>query len=273
MRKIHLSVILLLILTASKAQQAPSSINRPRLKLKSYSIGYRIFELNTAVGEPRTLVPLMKNPVAYRNFINTLQHNSITGNGGYGAFHNVFINAEVVKNSPESRFWKKHAVQSGVFISNRLVSEGSTLENRHVSPDTTFYYDRYRLKQHLQFLGLNAGLNRRSRLSNKLQFVVGLHLQGAVAVVHSYQHHLDSSTFKSGRGWQSNITQLADAKGTCFLQWQAFVPLGLEIAVYKRQIFIRADFNAGVVGRSYRTNGLRFQESHGGGLWVICHPY
>jgi hypothetical protein len=115
------------------------SATAQRLGIKSYSVGYRIFEMDPVGSDPRMLPPLMKDPAAYRNFINTLQYNGLYPNAhSSGAAHTFFINAELYKNRPESRFWKNHTVQVGIFSTTQRKNHGSTLENVRVSDDTTF---------------------------------------------------------------------------------------------------------------------------------------
>jgi hypothetical protein len=240
-------------------------------QLKNYGAGYRMFEINSVGNSPLTIAPFLKDPLPYQAYINSIQYNGLYGNPGIEILRNYYLTAEWDKNSPESRFWKKHTIQLELLVSNRLRKDNMALLNERfvVSPnDTTLFRDTYSLVQKQQFFGAGIGLNRRIKISNKLQFLTGLHLQGSLALVHHYHQQWDSSSYHH-QTRTTKTTILTDLKGKNFFQWQAMIPLGIEISVYKKTIFLRAELEAGIVGSRYRKSNFSKKEAHGVGLWVI----
>lgn len=131
----------------------------------------------------------------------------------------------------------------------------------------------YQLTQQQQFIGINAGINFRSRIINRLNYLTGFHVQGSIAFVHNYKQQLDSNWYKfSDRSRTQKMVTLPNFKGKNFFQWQAMVPLGLEAEVLKQQLFLRAEFIVGLVGGPYRPNDIARSEAHGFGLWLIYQP-
>ena len=164
-------------------------------------------------------------------------------------------------------------MQTGFFISNRLVKGNMGFESERyvVSPtDTAFYLEQYLIVQQQQFVGANFGLNKRIRISNKLQFLTGLHFQGSVAFKHNYYHQWDSSVSRN-QTWSHTITTLPDLKGKNFFQWMGIIPLGLEMDVYHKMVFLRAEFDVGIVEDRYRVNPSK-KETNGFGFWIIYQP-
>ena len=87
-----------------------------KLKIKNYSIGHRIFEIDAVGNNPTTISPLLKNPAAYQNFLNTIYQNSLWGNPEILHYHTFYINGEWHKDNPKSAFWKKYTLQGGAFL-------------------------------------------------------------------------------------------------------------------------------------------------------------
>ena len=250
--------------------------NAQHLKIKNYGAGYRVFELDGVGNNPLTIAPFLKNPGTYQTYINNqVQYNGIFGNPGVQILRNYNISAEWYKDSTESRFWKKYTVQTGVFLSNRLTKNNMALENQRFvtsSTDTIMYRDVYSLVQKQQFLGVNAGINRRSKISKALSFITGFQLQGSIAFLHRYQEQWDSSTYHN-QIWTTRTSQLPDLKGKNFIQWRMTVPIGLEFNAYKHEIFLRAEFDLGIVGDRYRrSSGFLNNEAHGYSLCILYQP-
>lgn len=257
-------VFLFFVTTTAGAQQ---------WKLRSFCGGARQFELNPVGNNPMMLEPFMKDANSYRAFINTLEYNGLLGGGEIQLFKNYYLNATWHRPGAASRFWKKTNVQAGGWISNQLVKEGMALTNHDAtfSPtDTVLHRHHYTIAQHLQFAGLNAGLNWRGRLSNKLSYTAGFQMQGGIAFRHHYNHQLDSNwVHYPANIRRSSTTALQARKGKNFFQWQAMIPLGVEVDLYRQRIFVRAEFLAGMVGGQFRSSEFAMNEAHGFGLWLV----
>lgn len=245
--------------------------NAQHLKIKYYSVGYRIFEFTAVGSAPTNIASLLKDPVTYQKYLNTIDYNSFWGNPGPITLQNFYINAEWYKNNPSSRFWKKYTLQTGFLFTNRISRSAGAIgdESFYYTPDTPRHIYKYSLIQNQRFFGVNAGLNRRIRISKKLQFVTGLHGQASFAMVHHYKQQWDSSTFTPEQGLKTKTTKLPDFKGKNFFQWQVMVPLGLEYELYKKQFFLRLEVDAGIIGGRYRPKSFSYMEAHGAGLWFI----
>lgn len=256
-------LILLLLITNSAIGQ--------RLQIKNYGVAYRVFEMNSVGNNPTTISELLKDPVSYQNFLNTINYNSLYGNPGIQQLHTFYFTVEWKVDSPLSLFWKKHTIQAGLLITNRVVQEAGAVARQgfSYSPDTVRYEDKYSLLKKQQFLGGQVGINRRFNISKKLQFFSGLHVQGSFAIVHHYQQQLDSSTYAPGRGWNIVTTRMPNLKGKNFFQWQAMLPLGLEYDIHQKKLFLRLELNVGMVGSRYRPTTFAEREAHGIGLSLI----
>ncbi len=99
--------ILLFLLTLTP------NINAQPLKIKSYSIGYRVFEFNAVGSDPTNIAPLLKHPAKYQRYLNTIDYNSLWGNPSVVTFQNFYLNTEWHKNNRGSRFWRRNTVQAG----------------------------------------------------------------------------------------------------------------------------------------------------------------
>jgi len=75
-------------------------------------------------------------------------------------------------------------------------------------------------------------------------------------LVHRYKQQWDSSTFTPQQGLNTRTTILPDFKGKNFFQWQLMVPLALEYELYKKQLFLRLEADAGIVGSRLRPKSL-----------------
>lgn len=247
-----------------------------RLEIRSYAIGKRVFEMEEIGGNPATIGRLLKRPDTYQKYLSGITYNGFYGGLAIPRHHLYYISAELVKPAATSEFWRKHTVQVGLFASNQLVKNEMALFNEQVTltsnSTATINRDTYSLVQKQRFLGATAGLNRRFRIVNRLQFVTGLHAQASVAVVHKYEQRLDSTTIMVGDGIspirQSKTSRSFDLKGKNYLQWQAMIPLGLEVDVYRNQLFVRLEADLGLTGSAFRPKDLASREAHGIGVWV-----
>jgi hypothetical protein len=244
------------------------------LQIKNYSLSYRAFEMNSVGNNPTTIAPLLKDPVSYQNFLNTISYNSLSGNPAIQNLHTLYFAVEWTKAPALSRFWKKYSIQTGMLITNKCVTDAGSIGTQgfSTSPDTVGYNNKYTLTKNQQFLGLQIGINRRFPIARKLEFFTGLHFQGSFAIVHYYQQQLDSSSWTTTGGWKTKATQMPDLKGKNFFQWQLMVPLGFEYAVVRNQFFIRLELDLGIVGSQYRPRSSAQNEAHGFGISLIYQP-
>jgi|688.fasta_scaffold25335_14 hypothetical protein len=252
----------------------PSGAFAQAWRIKNYSAGYKIFEVTSVGNNPYTITPLLKDPVAYQNYINTITVNNFNGNPQIMRLHTIYVNAEFQKDSALSRFWKKTTIQAGVLLTTRIRQGAGAIgdESFVSSPDTVLFRNMYSLTKNQQFFGANLGLNRRFAISKKLSFLTGLHAQGSFALVHYYQQQWDSTTFKPGVGRNNKTTNLPNIKGKNFFQWQVLVPLGLEYEFVKERFFIRMELAVGIIGSDYRPKYSSAKEAHGAGIWLVYQP-
>ena len=244
-------------------------------KIKSYDVGYRIYQIDAIGTNPTAISPLLKNPQPYMHFLNNLRYNSLYGEPGPQTVHDLYFNVELNKNA-SSGFWKKHTIQAGLFITKKMTKGAGAMENLY-SKDTVNYSDRYSekyvLTQNMQFAGINLGLTRRIKVARRLQTIIGIQGQGGFAFVHNYQPYWDSSFRVSADPWQTkSVTYLPALKGKNFFQWQVMLPLGLEYQIYKDKFFVRLEVEPGIVGNRYIYNSFAAREAHGAGIWIIYCP-
>ncbi|MEP6584446.1 MAG: hypothetical protein ABJA90_09265, partial [Ginsengibacter sp.] len=154
-------------------------------------------------------------------------------------------------------------------ITNILVKKGLSVERRdYYQADSTLSIQTYSLIQNQQFFGIMAGLNRRLKISNKLFLFVALHYQGSFASLHKYQTQLDSFVVNN-TGAFTSTRKLPDLQGKNFYQWQAMIPFGLELDIYKKQFYIRLEGDAGLIGGQYRPRSYLNSQAWGIGLAAI----
>jgi hypothetical protein len=241
-----------------------------RWQLQSYDAGYRVFEVDAVGNNPTTIAPLLKNPDAYLAYLNTITNNSLYGNPGILDLKTFYINAEWRKTHALSRFWKKYTLQTGLLLTSTISQQaGGIGEETFSLADTVGHRNIYSLVKKQQFLGINAGVNRRFLISRKFQFLIGFHAQGSVAIVHHYEPTWDSTTYGAGSTPTTHIIHMANLEGKHFFQWQLMIPLGLEYALFKQRLFIRLEADAGIVGGRFRPGHHRLDEAHGVGIWLM----
>lgn len=264
MRKRYTTFLIALILVSTVA-------TAQRFNLKSYALGYRVFEIDAFGNNPLTIAPLLKDPQSYQAYINTIDWNSLEGNPGINRMKNFYVSAEFGKASVLSKFWEKYTVQIGLFMSAKLKKGNMAIGNEGwYFQDTTKYFYFYKPAQEQRFAGALVGINQRNRSSNRLNFIIGFQVQGSVALYHVFKQQWDSSTFNSPNHiWtRATTTTGPDLKASNYFQWQALVPFGLEINVYKQQCFVRAEAIFGLISGRYQKRYQTNWESHGLGLWL-----
>lgn len=265
-RALPIIILLLLIL--------PIVVKAQGWQIKSYNIGYRIFEVSAVGNNPTTIAPLLKEPDAYQRYLNTINYNSVYGNPGFFPLHTFYVNAEWQKYNSFSSFWKKHTLQAGVLLTSRISQRAGTIgdESHLYSADTTSHRYMYSLNKIQQFAGANAGVNRQFKSFKRFQLFAGIQAQGSFAIVHHYQQRWDSSTFRPSRGWNERTTHLSNLEGKNFFQWQVMLPIGVEYMLYKERFFIRLEVVPGIIGSRYRPKLNSAREAHSAGIWLVCKP-
>ena len=97
------------------------NVNAQRLQLENYSVGYRVFEIESTGGTLLTLGRFLQNPYSYHRYLDGISYTSVVGGGG--ATQRVpmlFLTAEFRKPTPTSRFWQNHTIQAGSVFSNQI---------------------------------------------------------------------------------------------------------------------------------------------------------
>ena len=250
------------------------SVNGQKLKLNNYGIAFCLFEITSTVNNPLTIAEFLKDPVSYKNYLNSLTYNSLYGNPGIQYPKTFYLTTEWKVNTPLSRFWKKHTIQAGLLITNKIRQETGALANQYFTyfPDTVLHEHKYSLQKELQFFGGQLGINRRHNLSKKLDFFSGFHVQGSFALTHYYNQQLDSSTYKPSIGWVRTTNRLPALKGKNFFRWQVMIPFGLEYAIRPQEVFVRMELIVGMVGGKDRPKTFAAREAHGVGVSLTYQP-
>lgn len=240
------------------------------LKVRNYSLGYRIFEMEDFGNNPFNIAPILKDPQSYLNFLNSIRYNGYSANPAPVRLETIYLNAELHKPSSSSRFWKKHSLQAGILFTLRQnITVGTVSTFQYVtSPDTAVYEDSYSLTRKTQFLGLNVGMNRRFKIINRLSLFGAVHAQGSVAILHTVQQQLDSTKLTYAVGRTTKITRLPDLKAKNYFQWQVMFPLGLEYNIYPNAFLVRLEFLPGLTGGRFRPNDFFSMSTFGAGLWL-----
>lgn len=250
------------------------SVNGQKLKLDNYGIAFRLFEMNSTGNNPLTIEELLKDPASYKKYLNSLTFNSLYGNPGIQYPQTLYLTTEWKVETPLSRFWKKHTLQAGLLLTNKIRQETGALANQYstYSQDSAFHEHKYSLRKEQQFLGLQLGINRRYNLSKKLNLFSGFQVQGSFALIHRYYQQLDSSTYTPSTGWVRTTNHLPALKGKTFFQWQAMIPVGLEYAIRPQELFVRMELIAGMVGGKDRPRTFAAREAHGVGVSLTYQP-
>jgi len=96
-------------------------------------------------------------------------------------------------------------------------------------------------------------------------------VQGAIALIHNYKPHIDSSLLRvSDTHWETLYSeQLPTLQGKHYFQWQIMLPLGIEYEIWKQKLTIRAEIVPAYVHCRYRDKAFAAGEAHAAGLWFI----
>lgn len=182
-----------------------------KLTVRNYNAGFRVFEMNSVGNNPTTISALLKDPVSYQTNFEKINYNTLRGNPAPFGLKTIYLNAEWFKDSPTSRFWKKHSIQAGLLVTMKYSASAGSVADEYFN-----YTNEFTLTKHQQFFGGNIGFNKRINLSGKLQFITGFRIQGSFALVHHYHQQWDSSTYSTPNCRQTRTTILPELKGRKF---------------------------------------------------------
>lgn len=242
--------------------------------VRNYALGYGIFEMDAVGSNPTTIAPLLKQPVAYQAYLNTINFNSLDGHPAPMTLHTFYLNSELQNQNPLFRFWKKWTIQLGIMLTARIThpSGGLAYESWLSSPDPDVYSYRYSLTNKLQFLGVNLGANRRFNIAGRMRFLTGFRMQESAAITNYYTQVWDSSRSTPSAGLIRTRTKMFNLKGKNFFQWQVMIPLAFEYDLKRDRLVIRLEADLGIVGSRFRSKDLASSEAHGAGIWLIYRP-
>src|SRR5687768_10368044 len=118
-----------------------------QFKVRSYSVGYRLFEMEDYGNNPFNISPILKDPQAYTNYLNTIRYTVFSANPAPVRLNMFYFNAEFHKSGSTGKFWKNHKLQAGFVLSTRRKTLVGSLDTRQyvTSPDTAVYDDSYTL--------------------------------------------------------------------------------------------------------------------------------
>ncbi len=264
-RFICLASLIHLLLSTSHAQ--PSA-------LRNFSAGYRLSERTPTGNNPFMIGPLIKDKQTYQELLFALPYNGIIGNPSSYLSHTFYLNTEWQKEQSGSRFWRRHTITAGVLATAKATRSVGQLEYKRyfITPDTGYIQQTYSVTQKQQLFGLNIGLNRIFPVAKKTNIIAGLHMQTAIAAIHSYQHQQDSNVFRPAYGWKAYSTALPDLEGTSFVQWQLLLPIGIEYYFFKQQLGIRLETNVGYADGPSSSLSRADNFFAGMGAWLIYQP-
>ncbi len=139
--------------------------------IKSLSAGYRISEINAIGTSPFNISPLLKAPTAYNEFLSNFVYNGYEGGSFPQTVHTFYANAELYKNRRYG-FWKHNYLQTGLFITNQLPTTAGGLDHSYLQ-DSTLHNTTYLLYHNTQYLGINLGINRTTKIAKRLNSTIG----------------------------------------------------------------------------------------------------
>ena len=244
-------------------------------KIINYSAGYRLFEYGSKGSNPTTLGVFMKDPESYNQFLNNFPYNGIYGNPQITYLHTFYLNAEIGRQNGLTNFWKKHRLQLGIFLTEMDKREAGSIEDVRyfLNADTTRIAHQYSLQHKHQFLGINAGINRRFALAKNFQLLLGLHLQTGYTIRNQYKQQIDTLIYGPQIGWLQSTKKMPELKGRNYFQTHVMIPIGFEYAFTKKKNYaVRLDFNLGIVDNRYRMKNFYDREAHGAGIWLMYSP-
>ncbi len=233
-----------------------SSISQ-KICIKNYQLGYQILERDAFGNNPFTLQPLIKNKKEYLDGINSFNYNGFYGNPGIEKVKSVLASVEMWKKNSSNLFWKKFTVKAGFGISNRLLKDNMALSNTNaLSQDSNIHIieTTYNIDNTTKQISLLIGITYNTKILKFLQFHTGFIIQPAVSAYSKFSRHID--TFYTERNnpqgyGLTKISQLKTLKGVRIFTSNFYIPLGLQLDLYKKQFFFQSNLNVGLLYNKY----------------------
>jgi hypothetical protein len=226
-----------------------------KLQLSKIGLGYQLTETEAVANNPYTITGVVKNPIAYQNFLTSFQATGFSGGGGIQNLQWFTMQAGfnfLTANKKQS----KYALLMGLGISNRLIKPMSLVKDSLLyditNNDTIAQIKRHYLNQSQQFFAFNVGLQKSFKLNKNLYFTAGINGIFSIATTHYYtqQQNIFQYSFKQQREIKNETTSIADTwKGKNFFQFQLQAPFGIEYSLLKNRITLKPQLILGIVNR------------------------
>lgn len=264
----HKLILLLMLVCSTSLLQAQ------RFKVHSWEGGLRWWEVDRTANNPIQLIPLLRTPGPYIDFIRgffppAAYNTGITGNPGLE--NQVFLFGGLTFAATGNSYFSKHfRLTTHLLLSLPERSRNGTLfyEQEEATPAETFRTQvTLSLKDRRQYGALDAGIHWRSHHGRPVGFTAGLQLQGTVSLHHSYTAVVDTVRLStSGRRSASSYRPLPLLEGKALSFWQAYVPLGVEWQPRRSAFYLRTGLSLGILRGQYRP--ARWEAANGLSLTV-----
>ncbi|MEM6299220.1 MAG: hypothetical protein AAF740_11095 [Bacteroidota bacterium] len=138
----------------------------------------------------------------------------LSGGGGYYMIGTIHLNAELGKDN-DSRFWKRHTIQLGGFISNRIMHDGVWMhKSQQIELQGQYQRFEYRFRNYQRFAGVNLGLNRRFPIvKNHFNFILGFYTQVGTTLTNRYEQEIVTFSPPQETPFTKSIERLEDFYG------------------------------------------------------------
>ncbi len=258
-----------LIWFALTASCFPSSAQEKMVR--SISVGWRSFEMDMPGSNPLSIPPLLQQPVGYIDLLSRFPYNGLMGNPSSPWMQHFYLDAEWRGKHADNRFWKKHGLITGLYMTESMRRPTGSLSVRkeQVTPDIVVTEVAWSFTQQMRFAGAHVGLIRRFSVSRRIDLCASFDAQAGWAFGHRYMQRIDSTILRPGQSPLVHRKSLPDLAGKHFLQWHFMIPLAIELDLYRKQFFLRLEFIAGMLGGPMRRKTLYGNEAHGFGISLI----
>ena len=239
--------------------------------IRNLSVGWRSFEMDMPGSNPLSIAPLLQQPVGYIDLLSRFPYNGLTGNPSSPWMQHVYLDVEWRGKDADNRFWKKHGLITGLYITENMQRSTGSLSVRteQVAPVFMVTEVAWSFRQQMRFAGVHAGLIRRFSVARRIDLCASFDAQAGWALNHRYAQRTDSTILRPGQMPVVHGKSLPDLAGKHYFQWHFMIPLALEVDLYKKQFFLRLEFIAGMLGGPMRQKILYGNEAHGFGISLI----
>lgn len=258
-----------LILLATAYFIGNSKVSAQKINIKSYQVSYSILDRDPYRNNPITLAPLLKNKTGYDNLINSINHNEVYGNPSIEKIKNFSLSIELSKQNFNSFFWRHFSIRLGVGLSNKIRKNGMGLVNNEVINYDTINYRKIRSEfwiinasRQLSFI---TGLTYKKNIFKHVKFATGFVFQPNITLSNNFSSNIDTTFFKKDNTINIKYGGTNEAKGISVFTYNLYIPLGLNVNVYREQLFIQSSVNIGFLFSKYyldtnkkEANGIEF---------------